>query len=105
MRHSYEMNTKSHTTLIFADTDNGGIIHVANIKGGVGKSTTAVNAACGLAQRHPQRVLLVDADLRRPAQHRLANCPRAPGLSDVLAGKCDIESAIRRSVAPGIFLI
>ena len=52
-----------------------------------------------------ERVLLVDGDLRRPAQHRLAHCPRAPGLSDVLAGKCDVDAAIRKSIAPGLDLL
>jgi capsular exopolysaccharide synthesis family protein len=69
-----------------------------------GKSTTLCRLA-HMMGAYGERVLLVDADLRRPAQHRLANCPRAPGLSDVLAGKCDIESAIRRSVAPGTDLL
>jgi succinoglycan biosynthesis transport protein ExoP len=69
-----------------------------------GKSTTL----CRLAQMmgaYGERVLLVDGDLRRPAQHRLANCPKAPGLSDVLAGKCEIDGAIRKSVAPGLDLL
>jgi capsular exopolysaccharide synthesis family protein len=52
-----------------------------------------------------EKVLLVDGDLRRPAQHRLAGCPKAPGLSDVLSGKCDIDAAIRKSVAPGLDLL
>lgn len=33
-------------------------------KGGVGKSTLAVNTACALAQRHPGKVLLIDASLQ-----------------------------------------
>src|SRR5207244_13167838 len=33
-------------------------------KGGVGKSTLAVNVACGLALRHPDDVLLIDASLQ-----------------------------------------
>ncbi len=33
-------------------------------KGGVGKSTLAVNAACGLALRHPDEVVLIDASLQ-----------------------------------------
>jgi capsular exopolysaccharide synthesis family protein len=52
-----------------------------------------------------ERVLLIDGDLRRPAQHRLANCPRSPGLSEVLADKCAVDAAIRKSVAPGVDLL
>jgi pilus assembly protein CpaE len=42
----------------------GTIVSLISNKGGVGKSTLAVNAAAGLALRHPGRVLLVDASLQ-----------------------------------------
>jgi succinoglycan biosynthesis transport protein ExoP len=69
-----------------------------------GKSTTICRLA-HLMGAYGERVLLVDGDLRRPAQHHLANCPRSPGLSDVLTGKCDVDAAIRKSVAPGLDLL
>jgi capsular exopolysaccharide synthesis family protein len=69
-----------------------------------GKSTTLCRLA-HLMGAYGERVLLVDGDLRRPAQHRLANCPKSPGLSDILAGKCDFDAAVRRAVAPGLDLL
>jgi polysaccharide biosynthesis transport protein len=69
-----------------------------------GKSTTICRLA-HMMGAYGERVLLVDGDLRRPAQHHLANCPRSPGLSDVLAGKCDIDAAIRKDAAPGVDLL
>jgi succinoglycan biosynthesis transport protein ExoP len=69
-----------------------------------GKSTTICRLA-HMMGAYGERVLLVDGDLRRPAQHRLANCPRSPGLSDVLSDKCSVDDAIRRSVSPGVDLL
>jgi len=69
-----------------------------------GKSTTLCRLA-HLAGAFGERTLIVDGDLRRPAQHHLAGCPRGPGLSDVLAGQCTAEAAIRASVAPGVDLL
>jgi pilus assembly protein CpaE len=46
----------------------GTMIAMVSNKGGVGKSTMSVNVACGLARRHPERVLLIDASLQ------LGNC-------------------------------
>ena len=48
-----------------------------------GKSTTAANLAVAMAQAG-RRVLLVDADLRRPRQNSLFGTSRTPGVSDVL---------------------
>lgn len=45
-------------------TPDGLIIAFHSTKGGVGKSTLAVNTACALALRHPDRVLLVDASIQ-----------------------------------------
>jgi chromosome partitioning protein len=38
------------------------VISFVNMKGGVGKTTLAVNIACGLALRHRKKVLMIDAD-------------------------------------------
>jgi capsular exopolysaccharide synthesis family protein len=59
-----------------------------------GKTTTSINCAIVLAQRG-SRVLLVDADLRRPGVHRAFGFDRKGGLSTILAGTTSIESVIR----------
>lgn len=52
---------------------------------GEGKSTITANLACSLAALH-KRVLLIDADLRRSAAHKLFDLPNDAGLADVLQG-------------------
>jgi cellulose biosynthesis protein BcsQ len=59
------MRQRIKNTLIFTDTDNGGIIHIANIKGGVGKSTVATNLASSFSRRAP--TLLIDLDVQGSA--------------------------------------
>jgi capsular exopolysaccharide synthesis family protein len=61
---------------------------------GDGKSLTAANLALTMAQEFQHRVLLVDADLRRPTVHRLFGVPDGPGLSDVLLGAADLDHAL-----------
>ena len=58
---------------------------------GDGKSLTAANLAVTMAQEFQQRVLLVDADLRRPAIHKLFGFEEGPGLSDVLMGAAELN--------------
>jgi len=59
------MGERIKSTLIFADSDNGGIVHIANIKGGVGKSTVATNLAAVLSKRGP--ALIIDLDVQGSA--------------------------------------
>jgi capsular exopolysaccharide synthesis family protein len=47
-----------------------------------------------MAQEFHRRVLLVDADLRRPSLHTLLGLPLGPGLSDVLLGVSTLEQAL-----------
>lgn len=69
-----------------------------------GKSTTALNFAVMLAQQG-QRVLLIDADLRRPSLHRAMDLLREPGLTNLLVGDADSREAIRPNVLPNLDLL
>ena len=62
---------------------------------GEGKSTVAYNTAIAFAMAG-KRVLLLDADMRKPHQHQLFDRPCSPGLSDVLEGKVKTAQAIYR---------
>ena len=58
---------------------------VTSVQAGEGKTTVSMNLAISLA-RLGRRVLLVDADLRRPSLHRAFKIAERPGLSEHLAG-------------------
>jgi protein-tyrosine kinase len=61
---------------------------------GDGKSLTAANLALTMAQEFHQRVLLLDGDLRRPSVARMFGLSEGPGLSEVLMGAADADSAL-----------
>ncbi|HEV3091510.1 MAG TPA: polysaccharide biosynthesis tyrosine autokinase [Candidatus Cybelea sp.] len=63
-------------------------------RAGDGKSTIAINVAWTVAEMN-QRVLLIDADLRRPTLHKLLSLPNELGLSDVLSGTTSFTDAVR----------
>lgn len=60
---------------------------------GEGKSTSAVNLAITMAQMG-SRVVLIDADLRRPVVHSIFNTDRRVGLTNVLIGRAKLEETI-----------
>jgi Mrp family chromosome partitioning ATPase len=59
-----------------------------------GKSTTAVNLALSMAISG-KRVVVVDADLRRPVIHEYVGVAQAPGLSNLLAGASRLDEALQ----------
>lgn len=69
-----------------------------------GKTTVAALLSESLA-RLGMKVLLVDADLRRPGLSRLTDLESRRGLSSVLRGECQIEDAIRQGWASGLWLL
>ena len=82
------------------------IVAVANQKGGVGKTTTAINLAASVASRG-YRVLLVDFDPQGNASSGLGYTRDRIELTiyDALTGEVTLEDAIRPTEIPTLFLV
>lgn len=87
------------TNLLFSSADEGLRTLVVTSAGpGEGKSIVAANIALALAQAG-QRVLLVDADMRRPRVHEIFQSAQEPGLSNVLTGNSKLSESLRKSTS------
>ena len=69
-----------------------------------GKSTTVANLAMAMAL-DSKRVIIVDADLRRPSQHKLFKIDSSPGLTDLLVGTHTIDDVLRDTGVNGVSVI
>jgi Mrp family chromosome partitioning ATPase len=74
-------------------SDDASAMLVTSAEPGAGKSTLAANYA-SLSARGGARVLLVDADLRTPAQHEIFGAPRAPGLVEFVADRTPLAHLV-----------
>jgi capsular exopolysaccharide synthesis family protein len=71
---------------------------------GEGKTTTAANLAVVFANSG-QKVLLVDADLRKPTIHKTFNVSNNAGLSTVLSTNPDVNLAIQPTATSNLFVM
>lgn len=69
-----------------------------------GKTSLSTNLAIACA-RTGQKVVLIDADLRRPMVHTFLQLPDDKGLVDVLAGTAELSEAIHHMEDAGIYVI
>lgn len=70
----------------------------------VGKSFVSANLAAVIAQSG-QRVLLVDVDMRKGYIHKMFGLPVENGLSDLLAKRCDLDTAIHKTEVENLDVI
>ncbi len=83
------------TNLLFSQTGNHKVILVTSSTVKEGKSTISANLAVVLAQQGG-RILLIDADMRKPMQHHTFGLKRQPGLSECLLGQYHWQDAVKR---------
>lgn len=80
------------------------VIMVTSALPGEGKSVTTAALARAMA-RGGKRVILVDADLRRPAQGQMFPADSPLGLADVLAGRTALVDALQPSEVPNLLVL
>jgi capsular exopolysaccharide synthesis family protein len=80
------------------------VVAVASSQPLEGKTTTAVNIAMALAVGG-SRVLLIDADMRRPSVHKALRMTNDRGLSQLLAGQARMREVVQRTHDPNLLTI
>ena len=93
------------TSLVFTSgTEHTRVIAVTSSQPLEGKTTTAANLALALALGG-SRVLLIDADMRRPGLHKTLGMENGMGLSHLLTGQARVREAIQRTSEPNLVVI
>ena len=70
-------------------------ILVTSPQKGEGKSVTSANLALTMAQELQRRVVIVEADLRKPSLGHLFNLPAGPGLAEFLVGAAELKDVMK----------
>src|SRR5690606_6118519 len=86
------LRTSLHFAMLEAKNN---ILTISGPRPGVGKTFVSANLGAVIAQGG-QRVLVIDADMRKGTLHKILGTSHKDGLSDVLAGKVDVEAAIHQ---------
>jgi capsular exopolysaccharide synthesis family protein len=81
---------------------NAKILMVSSAMPGEGKTLTATNIALTLSESYKRRVIVIDADLRRPSMHEIFGLPNTCGVNDGLLG---LAPAPAFEVAPRLTVI
>jgi protein-tyrosine kinase len=80
------------------------VVMVTSAVAGEGKTLTAANVALTLSNSYRKRVLVIDADLRRPALHHVFRIETAYGLADGLNSSAEARIVVRQ-VTPTLSLL
>ena len=104
--HDFGEAYRSIRTSLAAQIPGSGarVVAVASSQPLEGKTTTAVNIAMALAVGGA-RVLLIDADMRRPSVHKALRMSNDRGLSQLLAGQARMREVVQRTHDPNLLTI
>ncbi len=91
---------RTNISFAFPDEKRGKVVGVCSACPQEGKSTTSINLAYSLADSG-KKVILIDADMRRPSVYNVLDLPMEPGLSDMLCGNCG-EEEIKNVLREGL---
>jgi capsular exopolysaccharide synthesis family protein len=80
------------------------VLMITSASPGEGKTLTATNLALTLSESYRRKVLLIDADLRRPSLHHMFGVPNVLGLSDALKGEADRKLSVIQ-VSPNLTVL
>ncbi|WP_422659321.1 CpsD/CapB family tyrosine-protein kinase [Paenibacillus sp. EC2-1] len=95
------LRTKIH----FASKDQAlKTLMITSTQAGEGKTTTISNLAVTYTQEG-KKVLLIDADMRKPSLHRVFSQPNHQGLSTLLMGQTSVEDSIQETIIDQLFLL
>jgi succinoglycan biosynthesis transport protein ExoP len=93
------------TSILFSSPDNPPRVFVVTSSGQQeGKSLTAVNLAVTMAL-NDKRVLLIDADLRKPRLHKVFEIENKCGLSNLIGGSPDVALALHKTKVPTLMVM
>ena len=93
------------TNVLFSSTEQGGRLIVITSTGpSEGKTVVSTNLSVALAQAG-QRVLLIDADMRKPRVHEVFSHAPVPGLSNLLVGNASASEVIFESGTLGLWVM
>jgi capsular exopolysaccharide synthesis family protein len=93
------------TNVIFSSAEEGSrSVLVTSTGPGEGKTAVSCNLAISLAQAG-QRVLLIDADMRKPKVGQAFGIAQEPGLSNLLVGNAKASESVRKSGMPGLWVL
>lgn len=90
---------------IDAQQESSPIVMVTSAEPEAGKTFISTNLALLFANEPGLRVLLVEADLRRPRYEGLFGVPSRPGLADVLAGRSELGKAVQYISEVGLYVL
>ena len=91
------------TALLLSTAEELKAIAVTSAEPSEGKTATVSNLGVVLAQLD-RRVLIIDADLRRPRQHKVFKLTNRLGLVNYLTSRVDLDSIVRTTEVPNLYV-